>query len=153
MWPYRESHHDIYSTASSRYHYHCSGKTPNSVYRFPTWLSADWSHPLDPRRHRGCLTSNQSFSCQFCQTFGLYLSGMLPTTLAKVNSCSCGGATSAGIVKRGESWLDEERLYPKRGPRLSHPWRRKHSVSIWVHRFAWRWIHLYDPDPPRCVDY
>jgi len=39
----------------------------------------------------------------FCQTFAPYMSGTLPTTPDNVNSCSFGGATSAGIVKSGKS--------------------------------------------------
>jgi len=122
------------------------------VEPFPSWLSANWSNRLDLRRHWGCPTSNCSFDHGFYQTFAWYIRGRLPTTPEKVNSCACGEATSAGIVKSGELWLDQERLYHNRGPRPSHPWRRKHCISIWVHRCVPRWIPWYYPDPTTGVD-
>jgi len=73
------------------------------VERSPSWLSADWSDRLDPQRHRGCPTSHCSFGRGFCQSFAPYMSGRQPTTAEEANSCSCGVATSAGIVKSGKS--------------------------------------------------
>jgi hypothetical protein len=57
------------------------------------------------------------------------MSAKLPTTPEKLNSCSCGAATSAAIVKSGESQLDHERLYHKEG---SGP--RTHNTAIIVYR-------------------
>jgi len=75
-----------------------------------------------------------------------------PTTPKKANSCSCGAATSVGIVKSGESWLDQERLYHERGPMPSHHLRCKHCTSVWVHGCVPRWMPLYGPDPTTGVD-
>jgi len=75
-----------------------------------------------------------------------------PPLPEKANSCSCSAATSAGIVKSGESWLDQDRFYHKRSPMPSHPWCRKHCISVWVHRCVPRWIPIYGADPMTGVD-
>jgi hypothetical protein len=79
--------------------YHPKRNAQRCVYPLASWLSADWSDQLDPRRHGGCPISHCSFGCRFCQTFAPYISGRLATTPEKVNYCSSGAATSAGIVK------------------------------------------------------
>jgi len=84
---------------------------------------------------------------RFCQTFAQFMSGRQPTTPETANTYYCGAATSAWIVKSDESWLDQERLYHTWGPMLSHPWRRKHCISVWVCGYVQRWIQLYGPDP------
>jgi len=56
----------------------------------------------------------------FVKMFAPYMNGRLPTTRKNVNFCSCSGVTLTGIVKSGESLLDQERLYHKRGPMPSH---------------------------------
>jgi hypothetical protein len=63
---------------------------------------------LIPEGNRGYPTTTGSFGPGFFQTFAPYMSGRLPTTPEKGNSCSCGAATSAGIVKSGESSLHQE---------------------------------------------
>jgi len=64
----------------------------------------------------------------------------LPTTPDKANTCSCGAATLALIVKCGELWLDQDRIYHKRRPMLSLPWSRKYCISLWAHGCVLRWI-------------
>jgi len=80
------------------------------VEPFPSCLFADWSDWLDPWRHGGCPNTNCSFGSGFCQTFTPYMNGRLPTTPEKPNTSFWGVAPSGGIVKRGDSWLDQERL-------------------------------------------
>ena len=117
-----------------------------------SWLSVDWSDRLDPQRDRGCPTSNCSFGRGLSEAFVTCMSQRLHPTPRNANSCSCGAATSAGIVKSGKLWLDQERLYHKRGAMPSHPWHRKQYISIWVHRCIPRWIPLYGPNPITGVD-
>jgi len=98
-----------------------------------SWLSVAWSYQLDPWSLGGCPTFNCSFRCRLCQSFAPYMSGRLPTNPDKTHSCSCAVATLVGILKSDDLWLYQERLYLKTGPMPSHPWRRKHYISIWVH--------------------
>jgi len=88
-------------------HRYCTKRNARRcVEHYLSWLSADWGDWLDPQRHWGCPTSNGSFDCGLCQTFGTYISRRQRTTPALVNSCSCRVATSGGIVNSGELWLD-----------------------------------------------
>jgi hypothetical protein len=116
-------------------------------------LSSDWWDWLDLRRHKGCHTSNCSFNCGCCQKFAAYTSGKMPTTPELDNSCSCGVATSAWMVRSGELWVDPETVYHKSSSRPSHPWSRKHSISVYVHRGDLRWISLSGLDPMTGVDW
>jgi len=121
--------------------------------RPPTsWLAADQRYQLDPWIQGGCPTYNWSFGRGFCQTFAPYMSGRPPTTPAEVNSCSWSPATSAGMVKTGELWLDHERFYHWRGPMPSHPWCRKHCMSVWLNGGVPRWILWFGSDPMTDVD-
>jgi len=113
----------------------------------PSRLSADRSDQLDPQRDGGCPIPKCLFGRGFCPTFAPYMTGRMPTTPEKVNTCIRGLATSAGIVKCGELWLDQERLYHKRDPIPSHLWRHRHFISIWVHRGVLGCIHSDGPDP------
>jgi len=112
------------------YYYHTKWKARSYVSLSQCWLFADWSDWFDPRRHWGCPTSNWLFGHGFWQTLTTNMSGRLSTTSVKANCCSCGTATLAGIVKSGESWLDQERLSHKQGPMPSRPCSRKHCISV-----------------------
>jgi len=58
------------------------------------------------------------------------MSGRHPITRENANSCTCRAATSAGIVRSGESWQHQDRLYHKRGPMPYYPWRHKDCISM-----------------------
>jgi len=103
---------------------------PQCVQHSPSWLSANQSDQLEPKRHGGCATSNWSFGTRFCQTCAPYISGRLPTTPAKANNCYCSAAASAGIVKSGESRLDQARLHHKSSHIHSCPWGSEHRISV-----------------------
>jgi len=115
-------------------------------------LSADWSDWLDPPRHGGCPTSNCSFGLGLCQTFAPYMCAGTPPLPKRRTPCSYGAATSGGIVKCGELWLDQEWLHHKTGPMPCHAWRCKQCISIRVHRCVVIWIIEYDPDLTTGVD-